>query len=421
MGLASKPSSVALVLAGGAARGAYEVGVVAHVVEEVSRELGYDAPLDILSGTSVGAINACALAAFADAPRERAQKLVDVWARLRVDELIQPDLRGVVTVGERWLRPGRASTSGRPSEGRGLIRPQALERLIAREIPFARIDENLRRGHLAALTVSTTHVASGRTVVYVQRPGLDLPPWSHDPTVLPRAARITAQHTFASAAIPILFRPVKLDGEYHCDGGLRQNVPLSPARRLGARGILVVSPRFIKAPAPAGELVDEPAPGQLSILGKALNALLLDRVDADLARLEGINELLEAGRRVYGDDFGARINQALGFANGHGLGTIRTVLVRASEDLGRMAARYARSPAFARRTTSATARLFARLAEREAADGSDLLSYLLFDGGFAAELIELGRADARARHAELCQFFEAMREAAAPEAERRAT
>ena len=114
-------------------------------------------------------------------------------------------------------------------------------------IPFAAIDDHLQRGRFDALTVSTTHVASGRTVVFVHRAQRDLPPWSLDPTITPRAARITREHAFASAAIPILFRAVRLDGEFHCDGGLRQNVPLSPARRLGARGVIVVNPRFIGA------------------------------------------------------------------------------------------------------------------------------------------------------------------------------
>lgn len=405
--MASPLAPVALVLAGGAARGAYEVGVVQHLIEDVSKELGCDVPLDILCGTSVGALNACALAAFAEAPRERAARLVDVWTRLRVEELVQPDLRGLLSMGRRWVRGDRDAGPSSPREG-GLVDPQGLERLIEREIPFAAIDDNLRRGHLDALTVSTTHVASGRTVVYVHRAALDLPPWSHDPTVAPRAARITARHAFASAAVPILFRPVLLDGEFHCDGGLRQNVPLSPARRLGACGVIVVNPRFIKPPAAEIRRESEPFPGPLSLLGKTLNALLLDRVDTDLARLSSINEILEAGRRSYGEGFVERINEALGYAEGRGLRTMRTLLIRASEDIGQLAARYVRSDAFARRVGGGTGRLMRRLGEREAADESDLLSYLLFDGEFARELIELGRSDARARHAELCTFFEAM-------------
>ena len=189
---------VALVLAGGAARGAYEVGVVQHILEEVSKDLGRDVPLDILCGTSIGALNACALAAFADAPRGRATRLVDIWTRLRVQELVQPDLRGILSMGTRWLR-GTLDAASVPAREGGVVNPEALERLIEAEIPFAAIDGNLQSGRLDALTVSTTHVASGRTVVYVNRTEGGLPPWSLDPTITPRAARITSRHAFASS------------------------------------------------------------------------------------------------------------------------------------------------------------------------------------------------------------------------------
>jgi NTE family protein len=402
---------VALVLAGGAARGAYEVGVIRHILEEVSSDLGRDVPLDILCGTSIGALNACALAAFADEPRARAARLSEIWTRLRVEELVQPDLRGILSMGTRWLRGSRDGEAVPAREG-GIVDPQALERLIESSIPFAAIDEHLQRGRLEALTVSTTHVASGRTVVYVHRAEQGLPPWSLDPTITPRAARITAQHAFASAAIPILFRAVRLDGEFHCDGGLRQNVPLSPARRLGARGVIVVNPRFIAKPADADAATpaDDAFPGPLFLLGKTLNALLLDRIDTDLARLRSINDILDAGRRRYGESFLDEINEALGHPKGRGLRPMSSILVRTSKDLGKLATEYVRSPAFARRVGGGAGRLLRRLGEREARDESDLLSYLLFDGEFARQLIELGRDDARARHEELCAFFEAMTE-----------
>lgn len=399
---------VALVLAGGAARGAYEVGVVQHILEEVSKDLGRDVPLDILCGTSIGALNACALAAFADEPRGRATRLVDIWTRLRVQELVQPDLRGILSMGTRWLR-GTLDAASVPAREGGIVNPEALERLIEAEIPFAAIDGHLQSGRLDALTVSTTHVASGRTVVYVNRTEGDLPPWSLDPTITPRAARITSRHAFASAAIPILFRAVRLDGEFHCDGGLRQNVPLSPARRLGARGVIVVNPRFIGAQPPEeSPRKEDMFPGPLFLLGKTLNALLLDRIDTDLARLRSINDILEAGKRRYGDDFVEEINEALGHPRGRGMRLMRSILIRTSQDIGKLASEYVRSPLFAKRVSGGAGRLMRRLGEREARDESDLLSYLLFDGEFARQLIEVGRQDARARHAELCAFFEAM-------------
>lgn len=401
-----RPDRTALVLAGGAARGAYEVGVVKHVLEDVARDIGRPVYLDVISGTSVGALNGCGLAAFADlTPRSRIGRVVDVWTKLDVNELIRPDVTGIMAMGARFLGRSGPPPNGVPVREGGLLSPEGLEQVVARSIPFDRIDQNIRAGYLDALTVSTTHVASGRTVVHVHRRERDLPRWSRDPTTVARAARITAPHALASAAIPILFRAVALDGDYHCDGGLRQNVPLSPARRLGAARVLVVNPRFIST----APLDDGPAeglfPGPLFLLGKTLNALLLDRIDTDLARLQTINRILAAGTRVAGDSFVASLNHEMGFPPGEGLRPMQALLVRASQDIGLLAAEHVRRPTF-NRVPGVAGRLMRRLAEPESRSEADLLSYLLFDGPFAGELIELGRADARARHDELCAFFD---------------
>ena len=394
----------ALVLAGGAARGAYEVGVVQHVIEEVSRDLGRDVRFDVLCGTSVGALNACGLAAFADLGRARIDRVIDVWTRLKVADLVRPDARGILAMGARLLGRTPPREEGTPVREGGLLAPEGLEHLVEHSIPFDRIDANVRAGHLDALTVSTTHVASGRTVVYVHARERELPSWSHDPTTIARASRITPRHALASAAIPILFRAVALDGDYHCDGGLRQNVPLSPARRLGAGRLLVVNPRFI-ATGPLDDRGGEDLfPGPFFLLGKTLNALLLDRIDTDLARLETINRILEAGEKVAGPGFVEALNREMGHPDGHGLQPMRALLVRASHDIGALAAEFVRSPAFTG-VGGLTGRLMKRLAEPESRNEADLLSYLLFDGAFAGQLIEMGRADARARHAELCAFF----------------
>lgn len=393
----------ALVLAGGAARGAYEVGVVDYVLREVAREVG-GLKFDVLCGTSVGALNACALAAFADEGTRGLGKLVDVWAKLDVTKLVSIDLRGFFGLGKSWLAKKGPEV---PIREGGLIDPTGLERLIADSIPFDRIGPNLKAGHLHALTVSTTHVASGKTVVYVQQADGKIPRWSRDPTIEPRPAVITAEHALASAAVPILFRAVLLDGEYHCDGGLRQNVPLSPARRLGADALLVVNPRRVESRglAEASPAVEETFPSPFFLLGKTLNALLLDRIDTDLARLESINRILEAGTRVFGDTFVEKLNGELGYAKGAGFRPMRATLVRASEDIGKMAAEYVHSASFAR-VKGMVGRLMRSIAASESSNEADLLSYLLFDGEFAGQLIDLGRADAKKRHDALCKFFE---------------
>jgi NTE family protein len=193
-----------------------------------------------------------------------------------------------------------------------------------------------------------------------------------------------------------------LDGAFYVDGGLRQNTPLSPAIRLGADRVLVISLR--RAPAEQPEIREEALPSPFFLAGKTLNALLIDRVDYDLDRLRQMNAILELGEALAGPAFAAELRARIA-AHDHGATRIvRDLVVRPSRDLGELAAAYARGPAFAR-STSMTARVIRRLAERDPSEDADLLSYLLFDGPFARDLLALGYEDARARRDELAAFF----------------
>jgi len=403
------PGRVALVLAGGAARGAYEVGVVQHIVEEVARDLGRDVPLDIICGTSVGAINGCGLAAFADAPRSRARRLVSQWQALKMDDVVRIRTSHLWSFARSLI--GRSPLASEVTEDRygGLIEPSGMENIIKNAIPFERITEHLRAGLLQAVTASATHIATGNTVVFISRSSHGVPRWSRDPKVVPRKVeQLRIQHALASAAIPLVFPSVRIDGEFYCDGGLRQNVPLSPARHLGANGMIVVSPRFIgeiqKIPDRPNPRAKMPSP--MFLVGKALNALLLDRVENDIERLQRINSILLAGQSQFGDAFLPKLNAAMGYQNKHeGMKPLSSLLVRASDNIGKMAVDYVCSPTFAKRTPGALGRIVKKICESDEEDESDLLSYLLFDGEFAMQLIELGRRDAKAVHKDLLRFF----------------
>jgi NTE family protein len=400
---------VALILAGGAARGAYEVGVVMHILTEVVKDIGRPVPFDILCGTSVGAINACTLAAHAEKPLERGEILVNQWKSLRLDQVARPSRSEILGLFGSMV--GRKRSPPGPDEMRrgGLIDPRGIEDIVRQVISPGGIRRNIEAGRVKALTVSTTDVSSGRTVIFLQRKEHAPPKWSRDPTISVRATQITADHALASAAVPLLFPAVRIDGDFYCDGGLRQNVPLSPARRLGADGLIVVNPRYIPAEPPTFGMARERQreyPGPLFLFGKALNALLLDRIDADIDRLHRINLILEAGIRRFGPSFVPELNKELGDKRVHGLKRLRVVHIRASADIGALAAAYVRSPDFAGRASGMIAGVIRRISEWEGAGEADLLSYILFDGEFASRLIELGRNDARARHEELCAFFD---------------
>ncbi|HEY8092028.1 MAG TPA: patatin-like phospholipase family protein, partial [Polyangiaceae bacterium] len=277
-----------LVLAGGAARGAYEVGVVDYMLHEVSQALGQDVPIDILCGTSAGSINACMLAAHADRPAERATMLAKRWTDLKLNDVVRPSTSEMLELAGRLV--GRSPRRRDAREGRrgGIFDPSGVEAIVREAVTFDRIADHMREGRLRALSISTTHVASGRTVVFVQRREGGMPRWSSDPTMIGRAAIIREDHILASAAVPLLFPAVEIDGHFYCDGGLRQNVPLSPARRLGADSLVVINPRYIReeSPSPAlAEAREREYPDPLFVVGKAMNALLLDRIENDIDRL----------------------------------------------------------------------------------------------------------------------------------------
>ena len=349
----------ALVLAGGAARGAYEVGVIDYLLGEVARTIGKVPDLDILCGTSVGAINACAVAAHLREPDVCRRVLLAEWQGLKLEEIVRANTGELVRLfGNIAGRRGAASAA--PARRGGFLNPRGIEGVVRRAVPFGKIAENLAGGHLLALTLSTTHLVSGKTVIFVEHSPAATPRWSRDPTIAVRATSIGTHHALASSALPLMFPAVHIDGEFFCDGGLRQNVPLSPARRLGASGLIVVNPRYV-APASGargtGDLERKPGPhaqgtppSPLFILGKALNAILLDRIDNDLDRLQRINTILDAGVRRFGPAFLDAVNEELGKKDPKaGVRSLSVVHVRASEDIGRLAATYVRSPEFARR------------------------------------------------------------------------
>jgi NTE family protein len=396
---------VGLVLAGGASRGAYEVGVVQFVLEEVSKQLGRDVPIDVICGTSAGSINACMLAAFADQPSERGRLLASRWTSLQLEALVKPVGSEMLGLVGRML--GRSTPLKREGGRRGgLFDPSGIEAVVRDAIPFERIGQHMRDGRIAAISISTTHISTGRTVVFVQRREGDTPRWGSDPTMVGRAAEIRAEHVLASAAVPLLFPAVEVDGQFYCDGGLRQNVPLSPARRLGADSLVVISPRYIHEETPTTEIAEdreEHFPDPLFVLGKAMNALLLDRIENDIDRLRRLNAVMEAGTRRFGPSFLAGLNEELAGMGIGGLRPLEVVYVRASSDIGEMAAEYVKSPLFSRRVKGLLGRALRRIAEGERE--ADLLSYMLFDGEFCGRLIETGRRDAAAREGELVRLF----------------
>lgn len=397
-------SPLALVLSGGGARGAYEIGVLRHVLGKLTPRLGEFARPRIFSGTSVGAINACALAAHHEAPDFALPELASRWLQLGLENIFRlgwRDLTGLL----RWLF-GSARNGGPHS----LLDAGPLAELVRTSIPWRNLHQGIAEGRVHGVTVSATDVETGHTVVFIETELIsELLLASRDRAVDWAAVRLTAQHALASAAIPIIFPTVRVAGRMYSDGSLRQNTPIAPAIRLGAARVLVIGLRTPLAQ-PAAKAGRQDAEDQrafsspLYLFGKLLDALLLDRVENDLANLRQVNLALNELSRV-SSALSGPVAAALQAAGG-GLRPVADLLIRPSQDLGALAADVLQRTSVRARLAGPAGYLLRRLGEAAGrGDPSDMLSYLLFDSEYAGELMQLGERDAKARTDELELFL----------------
>ncbi len=375
-----------------------------YVREELPKVLGRQIPFDVITGTSVGALNGTYFAATADTPATQAKHLATAWSGLLLEELIGLTSKDMFRAGRMLF--GKPPPPPQPGDYRygGILNTDGLERFVFNLIPWRGIRRNIRSGALSSLALTATHVGTGHTVVFLDSKK-DIPMWSHNPFVRPMRAAIGPRHALASAAIPVLFPSVKVGRAFYVDGGLRNNTPMSPAIRLGADRLLVVSLRHKSsqreelAKAKTNES-DYPKP--LFLLGKALNSLMLDSTEYDLDRLRRMNQILESGTMAFGDTFASMIAPPEKRASP--MRQLRAVHIQPSEDIGEMASNLVRRGG--PRLKGRVARnLVRRVAGSEGTNEADMLSYLLFDGEFSSELIELGLQDARRHEEELLRVF----------------
>jgi len=401
----------AVVLSGGGARGAYEAGVLRFILDELPKRTGITPDFEIVSGTSVGAIHACFLAATADETETRGQRLVEIWGRMRVQEIFKFTVRDFFRLPGRMLGVKRVAKmlrdGQRPDRLYGLLDTGPLERLVLQSIPWQGIRRNIRSGRIDTVCVAATQIATGRAVVFCDSHRPELPPWASVTNIRMQRIRLSPLHVLASAAIPLLFPSVRVGARYYADGGLRLNTPLAPAVRLGADRILVIGLTHESGPTTSEALAQERTAefgNPMYLFGKVLNALMLSPIDADVARLHFVNDIIATGSKVFGPDFLDQLNSGLDPKGERPLRKIEDLVIRPSEDLGRLAADVVRNDpdlelgpflGMLRRTTGAGS----------TAKEADLLSYLLFDSAYARPLAELGYKDAEANQEKLAAFF----------------
>ncbi len=388
---------VGFVLSGGGARGAYEAGVLHYLFVSGPRELRERVKVDVLSGTSIGALHATALGAGLHDPTTQIQRVVDVWKSLSVEQVLSLQIQDLLSLS-KWIL-GR-------SQQQSVFPAQPIEALLGDMVDWTQLHNNLNEGLFEAITVSCTQVPTGKTVVFYEtRDGRERH-FSRDPHVYPVYARLELQHAQASAAIPFVFPPVMIDGIPYVDGGLRQNTPLSPALRLGSSRLLVVGMGHEKSMYHDEEAVEyRRLSSPVFLMAKVVNALMLDRVDYDLVRLDHFNRLLMQGESAFGKGFVSRMNQVLEPLRKSSYRYVPYLAIRPSKDIGKLAAQFLKHNQV-RTKQALMGRLIKLLARLEHPSEADLCSYLLFDGRFCEQLIELGMEDAHRQKDALMRFFD---------------
>ena len=321
-------TQTAVVLSGGGARGAYEAGVIAGIVEILPGQGPERAPFSIFTGTSVGAINATWLAAHADRPDMNVGGLVEQWRSLELREHLRISPM-------RFLWPTRSGER----LGRSLIDPRALEDLVQERIPFGRLHDNVDGGIVQALVVAALNIATTKTTMFAEvAPEASFVP-SRDPRRLGTLTRIECGHVLASAAIPLVFPARRIGSEHFCDGGIRFNTPLAPAIRSGAGRLVVVSALHraeAEADADLGERLRRTAayPSPLFILGKVLNALLLDPINYDLGLMRRFNRLWGVLEETLSDDEMYRVRAVIEETRGVSYRRLQALVFHPSQDIG---------------------------------------------------------------------------------------
>ncbi|MFT3666250.1 patatin-like phospholipase family protein [Piscinibacter sp.] len=390
----SDRATTGLVLTGGGARAAYQVGVLKAVMR-IRRECGATAagnPFPVITGTSAGAINAAALAARSADMDEGVRALAQVWENFHAEQVYRADSLGVIRTGARWLTLfslGWLIARWRRARPRSLLDNAPATDLLRRMIDGAAIKQAMRDGHLRALAVTASSYGSGLHVTFYDALQ-EILPWTRSQRIAVRAD-IGVPHLMASSAIPFVFPavPLPIEGrtEYFGDGSMRQAAPISPAVHLGASRILIIGAGRMHEP-PGTRAHSAEYPNLAQIAGHALSNIFLDALAVDVERLQRINATLallppEALART-------------------ALRPIETLVIAPSQRLDDLAARHLGClPAPVR----AMLRGIGVSGRGEDARGAALASYLLFEAPYTRELVALGEADTLARREEVRGFF----------------
>ncbi|MFZ2987478.1 patatin-like phospholipase family protein [Ideonella sp.] len=402
----SKPAVTGLILTGGGARAAYQVGVL-RAISRIRRQAGLpsDNPFPVIAGTSAGALNAAVLASGADDFDKAVSQLVNVWFNSRVEQVYRTDSLGVIRSGARWLTMlsvGWLIARWRREKPRSLLDNSPLAEFIQQWVDFSRLPGLIEAGHLHALAVSTSSYSTGLHVTFYQS-AQEAAPWERSQRHAVRC-NLTLAHLMASSAIPFVF-PAQVIATPHGpqwfgDGSMRQTAPISPAVHLGADRILVIGAGRMTEPEGARRPLAADYPNLAQIAGHAMSSIFLDALSVDIERLQRINKTLS----VLPDELRAQTH----------LKPIELLVISPSQRLDDIAARHLNALPLSIRALLGGVGVGGSGVEVR---GSALASYLLFEADYTRELMALGETDTEQRRDELLAFLRAgVRPAAASQA-----
>lgn len=370
-----EPDKIGLILSGGGARAAYQVGVLKAIADTLPKHSPN--PFPVICGTSAGAINAAALAVYAPQFREAIWRLVHVWGNFHVDQVFKADFRGMSSSMTQWMS---ANILGRSTEEPvALLDREPLTQLLSHYLPYEQIQSSIDSGALHGLSITASNYATGNSVAFYQGHE-SIKPWVRA-NHMGSPATIDQSHLMASSAIPLIFAPHKLGDDYYGDGSMRQTAPTSPALHMGANKLFIIG---VKHDAPFSPLKkrtsDYPTLGQIA--GHVLDSIFLDNITMDLERLERVNNTLSQIPDRHIPDGSATIKK------------VDLLFISPSQDLRDIAERHAN-------LMPRSVRLFLKSMGASTA----LASYLLFEKAYCRELISLGYSDTMERKEEVLNFL----------------
>ncbi len=375
--------SLALVLTGGGARAAYQVGAIQALSEILS---DHENPFGVMTGVSAGAINASYLAARAGKFSSSTKGLWDLWAHLDSEKVYRADVGSLTSLGSKWL--SSVSLGGITKQANYLLDTQPLRELLQREVPLEQIPLLIKQGKLRGFSVSATNYLSGTAISFYD--GVpEIRGWIRS-TRMGLRVPLTVEHIMASSAIPVFFPPIEMDGSFYGDGCIRLSSPLSPSIHLGAEKIIAIGIRYFRTQEQTIEINREAKQKEISIAdisGVLLNAVFLDSLETDLERLERINSTLGL----------LTPEQKQNMSNP--LRKIPVLTLRPSQDLGRLAQGSLKE-------FPTLVRYLLRGIGAKENKGWDLLSYLAFEKKYTHQLLDLGYSDTLRRRDEILRFTE---------------